>query len=89
MLPPEETGEWQFAKDIRDYALPEFTLHFNAPMNEITPKKEKAFGAFVKLVFENILENQSFLSYNPTTGERMVFKADPSGEAFDLLEMTE
>lgn len=64
-----ETGEWQFAKDIRDYALPEFTLHFKAPMNEITPKKEKAFGAFVKLVFENILENQSFLSYNPTTGE--------------------
>ena len=26
---------------------------------------------------------------HPTTGERMVFKADPSGEAFDLLEMTE
>lgn len=36
-----ETGEWQFARDIRDYALPDFTLHFKAPMNEITPKIRK------------------------------------------------
>lgn len=66
----EKTGEWQFAKDIRDYALPDFNQHFIAPMNEITPENKEAFAAFVKLVFEHILENQSFLQYNPKTGER-------------------
>lgn len=66
----EKTGEWQFAKDIRDYALPDFNQHFIAPINEITAKNKEAFAAFVKLVFEHILENQSFLQYNPKTGER-------------------
>ena len=66
----EKTGEWQFAKDIRDYALPDFNQHFIAPINEITVKNKEAFAAFVKLVFEHILENQSFLQYNPKTGER-------------------
>ena len=66
----EKTGEWQFAKDNRDYALPDFNQHFIAPMNEITPENKEAFAAFVKLVFEHILENQSFLQYNPKTGER-------------------
>ena len=77
----KETGEWQFAKDIRDYALPDFTLHFKAPMNEITPKNKEAFAAFIKLVFEHILENQSILVYNPLTGERNfeIYVACPSG----------
>lgn len=66
----EKTGEWQFAKDICDYALPDFNQHFIAPINEITAKNKEAFAAFVKLVFEHILENQSFLQYNPKTGER-------------------
>mgnify|MGYP004502131159 CR=1 FL=1 len=77
----EKTGDWQFAKDIRDYALPDFTLHFKAPMNEITPKNKEAFGAFIKLVFEHIVQNQSFLNYNPVTGERNfeIYVACPSG----------
>lgn len=77
----EKTGDWQFAKDIRDYALPDFTLHFKAPMNEITPKNKEAFGAFVKLVFEHIMQNQCFLNYNPVTGERNfeIYVACPSG----------
>lgn len=76
-----ETGEWQFARDIRDYALPDFTLHFKAPMNEITPKNKEAFAAFIKLVFEHILDNQSFLEYDPLTGERNfeIYVACPSG----------
>lgn len=76
-----KTGDWQFAKDIRDYALPDFTLHFKAPMNEITPKNKEAFGAFVKLVFEHIMQNQCFLNYNPVTGERNfeIYVACPSG----------
>lgn len=75
------TGEWQFAKDIRDYALPDFTLHFKAPMNEITPKNKEAFAAFIKLVFEHILDNQRFLKYDPLTGERNfeIHVACPSG----------
>lgn len=77
----EKTGDWQFAKDIRDYALPDFTLHFKAPMNEITPKNKEAFGAFIKLVFEHFVQNQSFLNYNPVTGERNfeIYVACPSG----------
>lgn len=77
----EKSGDWQFAKDIRDYALPDFTLHFKAPMNEITPKNKEAFGAFIKLVFEHIVQNQSFLNYNPVTGERNfeIYVACPSG----------
>lgn len=76
-----ETGEWQFAKDIRDYALPDFTLHFKAPMNEITKKNKEAFAAFIKLVFEHILDNQRFLKYDPLTGERNfeIHVACPSG----------
>lgn len=66
----KETGEWQFARDIRDYALPDFTLHFKAPMNEITTKNKEAFAAFIKLVFEHILENRTDLHYNPVTDER-------------------
>ena len=77
----EVTGDWQFAKDISDYALPDFTLHFKAPMNEITPKNKEAFGSFIKLVFEHIMQNQCFLSYNPVTGERNfeIYVACPSG----------
>lgn len=75
------TRKWQFARDIRDYALPDFTLHFKAPMNEITPKNKEAFAAFIKLVFDHLLDNQSFLEYDPLTGERNfeIYVACPSG----------
>lgn len=85
----KETGDWQFAKDIRDYALPDFTLHFKAPMNEITPKNKEAFAAFIKLVFEHILENRNDLHYNPITGERNfeLYAACPScWEISQILE---
>ena len=77
----DRTGEWLFAKDICDYALPDFTQHFIAPLNEISPKNREAFAAFVKLVFEHILENQSFLEYNQKTGERNfeIYVSYPSG----------
>lgn len=76
----EENGKWQFAKDISDYALPDFTLYFKAPMNEITPKNKEAFAAFIKLVFQNILKNNSFLQYS-SSGERNfeIYVACPSG----------
>lgn len=49
------------------------------PIYQKRKKKYKEIGLFAaRIAFEH-----------PTTGERMVFKADPSGEAFDLLEMTE
>ena len=65
-----KTGEWQFAKDVRDYSLPDFSNDFIGPMNAMTPKKKEAFAAFVRLVFAHILKNQEFLHYNPETGER-------------------
>lgn len=65
-----KTGEWQFARDIRDYDLPDFSNDFIGPMNAMTPKKKEAFVAFVRLVFAHILKNQEFLHYNPETGER-------------------
>ena len=74
-----DSGKWQFAKDIRDYSLPDFTLHFKAPMNEITTKNKEAFAAFIKLVFEHISKNQS--NFLKTTGERNfeIYVACPSG----------
>ena len=49
------------------------------PIYQKTKKKYKESGLFAaRIAFDH-----------PTTHERMVFKADPSGEAFDLLEMTE
>ena len=65
-----ETGKWQFAKDVRDYSLPDFSNDFIGPMNIMTPEKKEAFAAFVRLVFAHILKNQEFLHYNPVTGER-------------------
>lgn len=65
-----KTGEWQFAKDIRDYSLLDFSNDFIGPINTMTPKKKEAFAAFVRLVFAHILKNQEFLHYNPVTGER-------------------
>lgn len=65
-----KTGEWQFARDMRDYDLPDFSNDFIGPMNTMTPKKKEAFAAFVRLVFVHILKNQEFLHYNPVTGER-------------------
>lgn len=65
-----KTGEWQFAKDVRDYSLPDFSNDFIESMNALTPKKKEAFAAFVRLVFAHILKNQEFLHYNPETGER-------------------
>lgn len=65
-----KTGEWQFAKDVRDYSLPDFSNDFIGSMNAMTPKKKEAFAAFVRLVFAHILKNQEFLQYNPVTGER-------------------
>lgn len=65
-----KTGEWQFAKNVRDYYLPDFSNDFIGPMNAMTPKKKEAFAAFVRLVFAHILKNQEFLHYNPVTCER-------------------
>ena len=65
-----KTGEWQFARDMRDYSLLDFSNDFIGPMNAMTPKKKEAFAAFVRLVFAHILKNQEFLHYNPVTGER-------------------
>lgn len=65
-----KTGEWQFAKDVRDYSLPDFSNDFIGSMNAMTPKKKEALAAFVRLVFAHILKNQEFLHYNPVTGER-------------------
>ena len=65
-----ETGEWEFARDMYDNYLPDFSNDFIGPMNAMTPKKKEAFAAFVRLVFAHILKNQEFLHYNPVTGER-------------------
>lgn len=65
-----ETGEWQFARDMRDYHLPDFSNDFIGTMYAMTPKKKEAFAAFVRLVFAHILKKQEFLHYNPVTGER-------------------
>lgn len=65
-----ETGEWEFARDMHDNYLPDFSNDFIGPMNAMTPKKKEAFAAFVRLVFAHILKNQEFLQYNPVTGER-------------------
>ena len=65
-----ETGEWEFARDMHDNYLPDFSNDFIGPMNAMTPKKKEAFAAFVRLVFAHILKNQEFLHYNPVTGER-------------------
>lgn len=65
-----ETGEWEFARDMYDNYLPDFSNDFIGSMNAMTPKKKEAFAAFVRLVFAHILKNQAFLHYNPVTGER-------------------
>lgn len=65
-----ETGEWEFARDMYDNYLPDFSNDFIGPMNAMTPKKKEAFAAFSRLVFAHILKNQEFLHYNPVTGER-------------------
>ena len=69
------TGEWRFAKDFTDYSTPGFTLHFKAPMNEITPGNKEAFAAFIKLVYEHILSNNVFLTKEPFC----IYAACPSG----------
>lgn len=63
------TGEWQIAR-YRDYRSPDFVQNFIVPVNEMTPKKKEAFAIFAKLVFAQILKNQSFLCFNEQTGER-------------------
>lgn len=65
-----ETGEWEFARDMYDNYLPDFSNDFIRSMNAMTPKKKEALAAFVRLVFAHILKNQEFLQYNPVTGER-------------------
>ena len=77
-----ESGEWRFAKDFTDYCLPNFSIHFKAPMNEITPDNREAFSAFVRLVFDHILKNQKgVLEYDAESGEKnfCVYAACPSG----------
>lgn len=69
------TGEWRFAKDFTDYSAEGFTLHFKAPMNEITDKNKEAFAAFIKLVYEHILSNNNFLKKEPFC----IYAACPSG----------
>lgn len=77
----KKSGEWRFAGDFMDYASPDFNIGFKAPMNEITPENKEAFQAFICLVFEHILKNQTFLRYNRETGERnfSLYMACPSG----------
>lgn len=65
-----KTGEWQIARDFRDYNSPDFARNFIVPVNEMTHKAKEAFVIFVKLVFAQILKNQSFLCFNEQTGER-------------------
>ena len=66
-----KTGEWQIARDFRDCNSPDFARNFIVPVNEMTYYKTKeAFAIFVKLVFVQILKNQSFLCFNEQTGER-------------------
>lgn len=76
-----KTKEWRFVKDFTDYSSPDFSIHFKAPMNEITPENKEAFTAFIQLVFERILSNYSFLRYDPRTGEKnfCIYVACPSG----------
>ena len=77
-----ESGEWRFAKDFTDYCLPNFSIHFKAPMNEITPDNKEAFSAFIRLVFDHILKKQKgVLEYDAESGEKnfCVYAACPSG----------
>ena len=77
----KQTGKWRLARNFFDYSSPDFNIGFKAPMNEITPENKKAFQAFIYLVFEHILKNQTFFRYNPKTGERnfSLYMACPSG----------
>lgn len=65
-----KTGECQIARDMRDYRSLDIFQNFIVPIYEMTPKKKEAFAIFVKLVFAQILKNQSFLFFNEETGER-------------------
>lgn len=42
-----ETGEWEFARDMHDNYLPDFSNDFIGSMNAMAPKKKEAFAAFV------------------------------------------
>ena len=77
----ENTGEWRFAVNDADYSSPNYSIQFKARMDEIKPEDKEAFSAFIRLVFEHIIDNQHFLKYNPQTGEKnfKLYIACPSG----------
>ena len=55
-----ETGEWEFARDMHDNYLPDFSNDFIGPMNAMTPKKKEAFAAFVRLYLNIYLKISIF-----------------------------
>lgn len=76
-----DSDQWFLGNPAMDGAR-DFFVNFKAPMNEISTDDKVAFGAFIRLVFEHILENQAALfEYNPQTGERNfeIYIACPSG----------
>ena len=77
----EKTNKWRFALNFTDCSSPDYSIQFKARMDEITSVKKEAFSAFIRLVFEHIIDNQHFLEYNPQTGEKnfKLYIACPSG----------
>ena len=79
----ERADEWCFLteKNLRVYHSSFHGENFIAPMEEIIPNKKVVLCAvFIRLVFERILKNHSFLKYDRLTGERnfTIYVACPS-----------
>ena len=68
-----EDGQWKFATDQEDFARPDLAMHFINKIEHMSLEDQEHYTAFIRLVFQAIIANNSFLYFDNNNPENRNF----------------
>lgn len=69
-----ESGQWKFATDLEDFALPDLSMGFKNKVEKMLLEDKEHYKAFINLVFRAIIDRNNHLHFDDTKPEARNFE---------------